>query len=197
MRKFIKIFLPFLLVLSSCFNEAEENVAIEESFTYEDYLAIRENSIISSIHQKYIGRLNDGSSPNFKINTSKYLVAIEVKRKEDLFGLPNGLYFKGLELKDNGKGFDEIPNDGIYTSTDYLEVIEEKPNNLKLNVWRSILNRSSPNASCIGCDSIDFAGPEEDCLEEGTSLEFHWWNNWFCVCGTDCFACLGDSCECE
>ncbi|WP_439489287.1 hypothetical protein [Algoriphagus sp.] len=169
---------------------------MSKELTYEEYLSIKTNTIISDISQKYTRQITNNPA-GFKINNSKYLISIKLDQIDANLPLPEGLYFMGLELKDDGKINDEIAGDGIFTSTEYLDVAEEKPEDDKINKWRSILSRSGERFSCIGCDQIDFAGPEEACLGEGTCPEFDWWSNWFCVCGSDCYFCVGDSCDCE
>lgn len=169
---------------------------LEQQITFEEYNNIKLNSEVFSISQKYVGS-DQSESTGFRVNSSNYLIAIELKKIDSMIQMPKGLYFKGLKLVDDGDGFDEIADDGIYTSTEYLKITEDMPDKSNIDKWVSILGNSKPNAWCVGCNDIDLSGPGEECLDEGTCPEFDWWTTWFCVCGSDCYVCTGDDCECE
>lgn len=144
----------------------------------------------------YLGS-KQNNNLGFKINESRYLLRIKIDQIDPSINFPSGLFFNGVEFKDNGLGNDKVKGDGIYTSIKEILIEEEKPNFRKLEKWVTLQNKTNPNLSCIGCNSIDLAGPGEACLDEGTCPEFDWWSNYFCVCGSDCYFCIGDSCECE
>lgn len=100
-------------------------------------------------------------SVGFRINTSKYLISIELQQFDSKIELPNGLYFKGLRLFDDGLDFDEKAGDGIYTSKEYLKVEENLPESRKLNSWIDLHNSSNPKFWCAGCNDVDLSGPGE------------------------------------
>ena len=197
MKKLI-MFGLLILVFGAC-NESDKlpmNSDLKENSRKELVMAIRSNSEVVEVRQKYLGSV-DNSDAGFRTNVSEYLLELRIQKMDDDIPYPGGLYFKGVEFTDNGIGYDQVAGDGLFTAKEKIAIVEEKPAQRKIGLWVSLLDHSNPRSSCIGCNNIDLVGPGEACLEEGNCPDFDWWSTWFCVCGSDCYFCIGDSCECE
>jgi hypothetical protein len=112
-----------ILILGSCYQQGLENFEIENKKQDEDVLAVKLNSKIVEIQQMYLGS-NEKPSKGFKVNESRYILKIKIERFDDNIPYPEGLYFKGIQLKDDGTENDLIAGDGVYTSKESLSIIE-------------------------------------------------------------------------
>lgn len=194
--KVFKVYLSLVLVIlisfscSQTFDEVIDHSSVE--FSQEEINLIKEHLVLKSISQEYKGKVV--SDDRFRIEQSDYLIYLKLESEKEGIKMPNGVRFKGIEFYDDGRGFDEVANDGIYTAKEFYKVFESQQDESKLGTKEVVFDKNSPNAWCIGCDAFDIVAPGEECLEEGECSEDEGYL--FCFCGSVCYFCIGSDCEC-